>query len=87
MVKTVNLSSNFYRFISYICTVIIKHKAFEAFSLCVILMNSVILCITDPNEDTSITLFFEILFLILYTIEMCLKILSMGFILNKVNII
>jgi len=36
-------------YVSYICTSIIKHKAFEAVTLVIIILNSVELCFEEPD--------------------------------------
>ena len=77
----------FRKSISSTCSKIIKHNAFEAISLIVIIMNSIILALEDPtvDEDEQPT-FFKItdyVFLGLYSLEMILKILGMGFFFEK----
>jgi hypothetical protein len=73
------------KWISLICYKIIKHQIFEYCSLIVIIMNSILLALENPNvEDTDpVRLQMENVFLILYTIEMFLKIFALGFVLNK----
>lgn len=72
-------------YINLFAKMIIEHKAFEAATITVILVNSLTLACEDPNaEETSeIAQLIEDIFLGLYTIEMCLKILGMGFLFNK----
>ncbi len=64
---------------------IISSDIFEGFSLLVIIANSALLAMEDPTQDEQPEIFKKIddVFLILYTIEMVLKILGMGFLLNK----
>lgn len=64
-----------------ICSIIVQSKIFEFMSLLVILANSIILSLTmskvissDLADNT------ELIFLILYTMEMALKIQALGFI-------
>lgn len=64
--------------ISYLCQLIIKSKAFEAVSLTVIIFNTVMMMV-DPNSDSSVSNTFDEMFLILYTVEMGLKIFALGF--------
>jgi len=64
---------------------IIKSKIFEGISLMVIVANSVTLAIEDPTDnnpkDYQNTM--DSMFLALYTIEMGLKIIGLGFIFNR----
>ena len=74
-----------YRWISSTCYKIIKHPAFEAVTLIVILLNCIILAFEDPTKEDNGD-FYEIadyVFLGLYTIEMIMKIFGLGFIMNK----
>lgn len=59
---------------------IIKNRIFETISLLVILWNTIFLMIQD---SISLSDTFDLVFLILYTIEMMLKIFGLGFILKK----
>jgi hypothetical protein len=71
--------------ISWLCHKIIKSPKFEMISLIVIILNSATLALQDPTseiEDPTLSLF-EFVFLILYTIEMGLKIFAMGFLFCK----
>ncbi len=76
------------------CYGIIKHPLFEATSLSVIMINSVTLALdqgddeeTTPGQAKSgLAVFLEFMdgmFLNIYTVEMILKILALGFIFNK----
>ena len=60
---------------------IIKHKAFETATISVILANSATLAMEDPQavNTTPTQDVIENVFLALYTIEMILKILGLGF--------
>lgn len=73
--------------ITKLAYVIISHWMFEYASLLVIITNSVVLALEDPTDpDASNSRPMQILdqvFLALYTLEMALKILGLGFILNK----
>jgi hypothetical protein len=70
--------------ISSFANTIITSKTFETISVIVILLNSLSLAIEDPtsSEQTVIQDIIDRVFLSLYTIEMILKILGMGFIFN-----
>jgi hypothetical protein len=65
--------------------IIIKNPAFEATTIMVILVNSVLLAMRDPaaTEEQPWENTFEHIFLGLYSIEMVLKILGMGFVLGS----
>ena len=67
--------------------IIISNPLFEYASLVVIIANSIVLTLEDPTDpDSGSTGFLatlDTIFLILYTIEMMLKIIGLGFILNK----
>jgi hypothetical protein len=64
---------------------VINHKAFETTCIIVILLNSFTLAAEDPasTETTPESKMVEDIFLALYSIEMVLKILALGFIFNK----
>lgn len=50
----------------------------------VILGNSIFMAMDDPTKEaTDMEKKIELVFLILYTIEMCLKIGGLGFVMNK----
>jgi hypothetical protein len=72
-------------YINEFALAIIKHKAFEYTTIGVILANSVTLGMEDPLavSTTSEQELVEYIFLALYSIEMALKILGMGFLFNK----
>lgn len=62
------------------------HSMFESISISVIVVNSLFLAMDDPLRDPSETPAFmtaaDDVFQYLYTIEMVVKIVSLGFILN-----
>jgi hypothetical protein len=64
---------------------IIKHRYFENITLLIIVVNSIVLCISNPraDDDGYVIDLMELLFLILYSIEMGLKILGLGFVMNR----
>ena len=66
-----------------------KNSYFEFITLLVILTNSIVLALDDPTQkkksETQET--FDLAFLVFYTFEMCIKIIGMGFIFNKVTMI
>jgi hypothetical protein len=65
--------------------VIIKHRYFENVTLLIIILNSIVLCVSNPrvSNDGAFIDLTEVLFLILYSVEMGLKIMGLGFILNR----
>lgn len=71
--------------IGLIANKIITHYIFETISLIIIIGNSVILAIEDPTKVTQSAFIdaSETWFLVLYTIEMVLKILGMGMLFNR----
>ena len=64
---------------------IISHPLFDVLSLSVILINTILLAIEDPKADETPSLLknFDMFFLVFYTVEMCLKIIGLGFFLDK----
>lgn len=64
---------------------IIETKTFENLTILVIVANSAVMVIEDPNEKNPSPTFKMIddIFNILYTTEMCLKIMGLGFIFNE----
>jgi hypothetical protein len=64
---------------------IISSSVFEAISLIVIIANSIVMALENPADDNSSDFFsfLDYIFLGLYTLEMMLKILGLGFILPK----
>lgn len=73
--------------ITKLAFVIISHWLFEYCSLMVIIANSIVLALEDPtnpgSNSTGFLATLDVVFLVLYTLEMVLKILGLGFILNK----
>ena len=65
---------------------IMMHSMFETISICVIIVNSIFLAMDDPLKGESETPEFmkvsDDIFQYLYTAEMVVKIVSLGFILN-----
>ena len=71
-------------YINQFALVIITQKAFEYATITVILLNSVTLALENPQDEPSPEMeVIESIFLVLYTTEMVLKIIGMGFIFNK----
>jgi len=68
--------------ITFIALKIVKSKPFEVSSLCVIAFNSVMLARDDPTTSTDNNATIDLSLLIIYTIEMCFKIVALGFIFN-----
>ncbi len=70
---------------NYVAKLIISHKIFEFITITVIVANSLKIAMEDPthHEETAFSIIIENLFLSLYTLEMLLKILGLGFIWNK----
>lgn len=64
---------------------IIKHRYFENVTLMIIIVNSIVLCISNPRVeyDGYVIDLLEVSFLILYSIEMGLKIMGMGFVMKR----
>lgn len=58
---------------------IIKSKQFEAASLLVICYNSIVLALDDPTTNTDNNATTDLALLVIYTIEMFLKIIALGF--------
>lgn len=68
------------------CYFIIQTKSFDNISIAVILANSFTMILDDTGTNDNpnpIWVFFEMLFLVLYTIEMVFKILGMGFLFKE----
>jgi len=72
-------------YISSTCNKIVKHPLFEAISLGVILANCITLSMDDPTsnkqEDWQITV--DYVFQSLYSAELVIKVLAMGFLFNS----
>jgi len=71
--------------VNYVAKLIISHKIFEFITIIVIVANSLKIAMEDPthHDETAFSIIIENLFLSLYTLEMLLKILGLGFIWNK----
>ncbi|KAL4477028.1 hypothetical protein ABPG72_011725 [Tetrahymena utriculariae] len=69
--------------ISYGCFVIVNHPIFTIISLTVIVFNSVMLAKDDPTTNSDNNPSIDLALLIIYTVEMGLKILAYGFIFSK----
>lgn len=68
-----------------ICFIIISTQLFENISLSVIVVNSAVMIFDDSNTAATpnpIFGMFELIFQYLYTVEMVLKILGLGFIIG-----
>jgi voltage-dependent calcium channel R type alpha-1E len=65
---------------------IMMHSMFETISICIIIVNSIFLAMDDPMRNESETPKFmsvaDDIFQYLYTAEMVVKIVSMGFLFN-----
>lgn len=73
----------FFKRISIICRAIVEHNLFESFILIIIVLNSVKMALDDPltSDDSNPTI--ENTFIVLYTLEMSLKICAYGFVFNE----
>ncbi len=71
--------------VSNMALTVITSKTFETISVIVILINSLSLALEDPTSSTQTVLQanLDMVFLALYTTEMILKVLGMGFVLNE----
>jgi len=59
-------------------------KIFENISICVILANSAVMMVDDPTQDPSqFSVVADNIFLALYSLEMVIKILGLGFIMGE----
>lgn len=68
-----------------ICSIIISHSAFDTISIFVIVANTLTLAMEDPLAEAPNPALakLDVVFQILYTIEMVLKISGLGFIMNQ----
>ena len=68
-----------------VCYAIVTTKAFENTSIFVILLNSVVMMCEEPADPDPPEFFSQVdfIFLIVYTVEMCFKILGYGFIFGE----
>ncbi|EWS72781.1 cation channel family transporter (macronuclear) [Tetrahymena thermophila SB210] len=69
--------------ISYSCFVIVNHPIFTIISLAVIIFNSIMLAKDDPTTNSDNNPEIDLALLIIYTVEMGLKIVAYGFIFSK----
>ncbi|KAL4431577.1 hypothetical protein ABPG74_017282 [Tetrahymena malaccensis] len=69
--------------INWVALKIINHPIFEVISLAVIIFNSILLSLDDPTTNNDNNYQMDQALLIIYTIEMGLKIIALGFIFNK----
>jgi hypothetical protein len=69
--------------ISHYCYTLVKQKWFDNLSLLVILINTLLILISDPKDNNSIANTSDNYFLYIYTAEMFLKIFAFGFILSE----
>jgi hypothetical protein len=80
------LRRNFIKYmniISYYCYSLVKQKWFDNISLLIIILNTLLILISDPKDDNSIANVSDNYFLYIYTIEMFLKIFAYGFIIKE----
>lgn len=71
--------------ISDLAYFIIKSKVFEYCSLFVIVINTVLMIISDPASDNSILNRSEVAFFVIYSVELSLKIFGMGLFTKKIG--
>jgi len=67
---------------SYICRCIITSWIFEAVAIFVIVANSIVLALDINSTDTTSEVI-DLIFLYIYTLEMAIKIIGLGFIIGK----
>lgn len=72
-----------------LCIAVILHPVFDAFILLVIVLNSITMALEDPLEDpdrpsdlTKTLHTLELIFNIIFTVEMTIKIVAMGFVMQ-----
>ena len=71
------------RTITTTTTLIVKTRYFESFIILIIGLNCITLAMSDSNkEETPTEAKIEIAFQVLYTIEMVLRVFSLGFVIN-----
>ena len=76
--------NRFFIWCHLIAAAIIHSQAFENISITVIVVNSIVMAMEEPGaEQTSFMQIIDYVFTGLYTIEMILKIMGLGFILNR----
>ena len=68
-----------------VCLKLISTKAFETFTICVIVANSVVMVVHDPAAEEPDRIFelLDHVFNLLYFLEMVLKIVGLGFVLGE----
>ena len=73
------------RWSNFFASRVISHPLFESCSIMLIVVNSIFLALEDPTKSVQAQYLeaSESIFLYLYTMEMVLKILGLGFILNR----
>ena len=72
-------------FLRRLCITIVAHKWFDRFIMFLILISSILLCLDEPGLDSKSNLaqflyYADIIITILFTIEMVIKIIALGFI-------
>ena len=85
--KCLNFRKKVKKFIIHVseaCELITNHKFFEGFIILIIGLNCITLAQSDSTkEETNVEKNIDLIFNIIYTIEMVMRIFSMGFILEK----
>lgn len=68
-----------------VCLKIISTKAFETFTICVIVANSAVMVVDDPAAEDPDPIFTQLddVFNLLYFLEMVLKVVGLGFVLGE----
>ena len=68
-----------------VCLKIISTKAFETFTICVIVANSAVMVVDDPAAEDPDPVFavLDHVFNLLYFLEMVLKIIGLGFVVGE----
>ena len=74
-----------FRWVNFFARKIIKHPVFEGCSIALIIVNSLFLALEDPTTSNQAAYLdaAETIFLYIYTVEMVLKILGLGFVFNR----
>ena len=67
------------------CGAVIRTSLFEALTITVIVLNSIVLALEDPTatEQAYFFILIDYVFLALYTVEMLLKVFGQGFLMNR----
>jgi hypothetical protein len=76
---------HFWARVQHFCYLVISSKPFENLSLAVIILNTVFMIISDPNDEDSILNQSEMAFFVIYTVELSLKMLGMGLLTKKIG--